>query len=327
MKIGAIVALLAGLALAVFVILHIGVGQVFDAVARVGWGGFVLICLAGLIVTCFLGSAWYALLSGHHVRWPVLVMGRQLRDSVSDLLPFTQFGGMVIGARAAVLGGVRAPLAYSSMMVDVTAELIGQIAFIVLGLLLGLAQLRASTEMAPYADGMVIGTALMVPAAVAFIILQRKGTNFAEKLAGRLLPSAVSHTEAFSQALHAFYGQPLRLTISATFHLIAWIASGVWIWFILRMLGADVSIFSAITIEALLGALRSATVFVPSAIGVQEAGYAALAPVFGMGPEIGLAVSLLKRARDVAVGVPALLIWQAVEGRRAIAQGRGLEPS
>ena len=33
--------------------------------------------------------------------------------------------------------------------------------------------------------------------------------------------------------------------------------------------------------------------------------------------EIGLAVSLLKRARDVVVGVPVLLIWQAVEGKRA----------
>jgi putative membrane protein len=327
MKIGAIVALIAGLALAVFLIMQIGVGQVFDAVTRVGWGGFLLICLAGFLVIFCLGSAWYALLSGHRARWLVLVLGRQLRDSSSDLLPFTQVGGMVIGARAAVLGGVRAPLAYASMMVDVTTELIGQIAFIILGLLLGLAQLRASAALAPYADGMIIGTALMVPAAAAFIILQRKGTRFAEKLAARLLPSAVSHTEVFSQALHAFYKQPLRLTLSATLHLIGWIASGVWVWLIMRLVGAEVSIFSAITIEALLGALRSATVFIPSAIGVQEAGYAALAPVFGMGPEIGLAVSLLKRARDVAVGVPILLLWQAVEGRRAFGREKELEQS
>jgi len=30
-------------------------------------------------------------------------------------------------------------------------------------------------------------------------------------------------------------------------------------------------------------------------------------------------VSLLKRARDIAVGVPILLIWQAMEGQRALA--------
>ena len=31
------------------------------------------------------------------------------------------------------------------------------------------------------------------------------------------------------------------------------------------------------------------------------------------------AVSLLKRAREIVLGVPALLYWQGVEGRRAFA--------
>lgn len=322
MKIGAVAALIAGLALVVFLLMHIGVAQVLDAAAHVGWGGFVLICLAGLVVAGLMGAAWYSLLSGRGHPWLLFAASRQLRDSASDLLPFTQFGGMVIGARAASLGGVAPPVAYASMMVDVTTELMGQIAFIVLGLLLGLTALRASASLAPYADAMVIGTALMVPAAAAFVVLQRRGTNLAEKLASKLLPAAVSHTEAFSEALHGFYREPLRLTLSATFHLISWTASGVWIWLVFRLLGADLDLLSALAIEAMLGALRSVTVFIPSAIGVQEAGYAALAPVFGVGPEIGLAVSLLKRARDVVVGVPVLLLWQAVEGRRALANGR-----
>jgi len=46
-------------------------------------------------------------------------------------------------------------------------------------------------------------------------------------------------------------------------------------------------------------------------------GYAALAPVFGLTPEIGLAISFLRRARDVVVAVPVFLAWQAIEGRRA----------
>jgi uncharacterized membrane protein YbhN (UPF0104 family) len=94
----------------------------------------------------------------------------------------------------------------------------------------------------------------------------------------------------------------------------------------MRFIDAHIDVFSAVAIESLLAALRSAMVFVPSAIGVQEAGYAALAPVFGLGPEIGLAVSLLRRARDVAVGVPVLLIWQAIEGRRAFATQNGNGP-
>src|SRR5256886_16477973 len=75
-------------------------------------------------------------------------------------------------------------------------------------------------------------------------------------------------------------------------------------------------------IESLVYATRSAAAFIPNALGVQEAAYAVLAPIFGVGAEFGLAVSLLKRARDIAVGVPILLIWQAVEGQRALAAER-----
>jgi hypothetical protein len=41
-------------------------------------------------------------------------------------------------------------------------------------------------------------------------------------------------------------------------------------------------------------------------------------PLFGLPAEIGLAVSLLKRAREIALGVPVLLIWQGIEGHRAL---------
>ena len=54
------------------------------------------------------------------------------------------------------------------------------------------------------------------------------------------------------------------------------------------------------------------------ALGVQEGAYVLLAPLFGVGTDTALAMSVLKRARDVAIGVPVLLLWQAAEGRRAL---------
>jgi putative membrane protein len=325
MKIGAIVALLAGLALAIFLLLHIGIAPVLGAVARVGWGGFVLILLAALPVIVFLGLAWRSLVGPLAPFW-VFFASRQLRDSATDLLPFTQIGGLVIGARAGILGGIPPVLAYSSTVVDVTAELMAQIAFTVLGLLIGLTQLRAAPALAPYADGLILGTVLLVPAIAAFVVLQRKGSHLAAKLAARFLPAAVAQTEQFTANIEALYRQPVKLALSSSFHLAAWIASGVWLWVIFRLCGAEIDVTSCIAIESLLAALRAVTVFVPASIGVQEAGYAALAPVFGMGPELGLAVSLLKRARDVLLGIPVLLIWQLVEGKRAIARQNGGPP-
>jgi hypothetical protein len=43
---------------------------------------------------------------------------------------------------------------------------------------------------------------------------------------------------------------------------------------------------------------------------------------FGLTPEMALALSLLKRARDLTIGLPALGIWQVVEGGRLWRQSR-----
>jgi hypothetical protein len=39
-----------------------------------------------------------------------------------------------------------------------------------------------------------------------------------------------------------------------------------------------------------------------------------LGAIFGLPPEMALALSLLKRGRDLAIGIPALLAWQTLEG-------------
>jgi len=74
---------------------------------------------------------------------------------------------------------------------------------------------------------------------------------------------------------------------------------------------------AALAIDSLLYGLRSVAFFVPSALGVQEGGLVLLGGMFGLGPEAALALSFIKRGRDLAIGVPALLAWQMIEGRRA----------
>jgi hypothetical protein len=71
-------------------------------------------------------------------------------------------------------------------------------------------------------------------------------------------------------------------------------------------------------LESLIQAVRSAAFFMPGALGVQEGGLILLGAVVGLGPEVALALSLIKRIRELAVGLPALLAWQMVEGRRLV---------
>ena len=67
MKFGVIAAALIGLAVAVWLLLHIGIAPVFAAIASVGIGGFALICLYGCAVVALMGSGWFALMPDHRV--------------------------------------------------------------------------------------------------------------------------------------------------------------------------------------------------------------------------------------------------------------------
>jgi glycosyltransferase 2 family protein len=69
-------------------------------------------------------------------------------------------------------------------------------------------------------------------------------------------------------------------------------------------------------IESLLYAARSAAFIVPNAVGVQEGAYVLLGAGLGLTPEMGLALSLLKRGRDLAIGLPPLAAWQLLESSR-----------
>ena len=312
MKLGVILAGLAGLALAVYFILHAGFGSVVAAVTSVGWSGFALLCLYQLATFVVLGTAWFVLMP--EGRFWSFVWGRVVRDAACEVLPFSQLGGILIGVRALILRGIAAPQAFASAIVDVTTEMMAQIVFTLIGVALFLAH---STHALPAAT--VSGIVFVLAGGFAFVVLQRKGIALAGTLAERFLPAVARQTRAFHAAVSGIYEHPARLAASAAIHLIGWIASGVATWISVRLIGGKIGIENAVAVESILCALRSAAVVVPGALGVQEAGYAMLMPLFGLTPDIGLAVSLLKRAREIAIGAPVLLFWQGLEGRRAFA--------
>ncbi|MEC9454698.1 MAG: hypothetical protein VYE58_06445, partial [Pseudomonadota bacterium] len=61
--------------------------------------------------------------------------------------------------------------------------------------------------------------------------------------------------------------------------------------------------------------VRAAAFFVPGAVGVQEGAFVLLGAVIGIGLEVALALSLIKRVRELVIGAPALIAWQVAEGK------------
>ena len=325
-RLGVILAAVVGLALATGVAAWVGFGAVVSALTRVGWRGLATLCVYTFAPFILLGTAWWTLDRASPARrWPVFIWSRIIRDSAGELLPFSHLGGFVIGARAAIERGLSPVAAFSTTVVDITNELIAQLGFTGLGVALLLLRGGARTSRDGLLGAAAIGLLLTAVGAVGLIAVQRRGGGLIERLIARFLPAAAARTSAVVAAIDDIYRHPARIAAAVAVHLCAWVASAMGVWLALRAAGVAIPVTSILAIESLVGAIRSAAFVAPMAIGVQEASYALLGPLFGLGPELSLAVSLLRRARDLILGAPALLAWQGLEGARLMKRKAGDE--
>ncbi len=320
-KLSLVLALL-GLLLGTTLIGWSGAGAVVRAVLSVGWGGFGLYYAWQWLMFVPLGLAWDTIARGRGVRrTPVFIGGRMVRDAASNCLPFSQLGGFFIGARAVMLGGITWPLATASTVLDVTAEFLAEVAFAGIGL--GVVLLHDPTSRLQLPIELGLGAAVV--AAGIFIWMQRGADSLFARISGRIaggrfgggrMDAARERLDLLGHELTALHRHSGRLAVSFALHLLGWMMSGVGTFIAYRALGLAVPFEVALAIEALLSAIAAATFLVPAGIGVQEASYAGLGAIFGLPVNVSLAVSLLRRGRDLSVGVPVLLAWQGLELRR-----------
>jgi len=308
---------LAGLLLAILLVAYFGFGNVAAALGSVGLTQFGVIVAWQLALFVILGLGWFVIVppqGGHALG--VFIWGRMVREAATNCLPFSTVGGFVFGARAVTLLGVSWSTATASTVVDVTAEFLAEIAFTAIGLSILLARVPDSTLVVP----IEVGLALAVFACLVFVWLQKgAGRIFAglgSRIAARRFHDAQERLEVLTAELSLIYGHTVRLVLSVAFHLIGWLGAGVAGWIAFHALGVPLDFDDALAIEALLAAASAVAFLVPASAGVQEAGYVALGAIFGVAPELSLGVSLVRRARDILVGVPILLIWQWAELRR-----------
>jgi hypothetical protein len=83
----------------------------------------------------------------------------------------------------------------------------------------------------------------------------------------------------------------------------------------LYVLGHPVELSSALVIESLGQAFKALGFAVPGALGIQEGGYILVCGLYGLSAELAIALSLVKRLREIALGLPALATWQWLEAR------------
>jgi len=320
---------LLGLGAVVWMVDEQGIDEVARALRVLGWGLVpVLLWRAAPILCDAIG--WHVLFApGRRPPFGVTGLIRWVSESVNALLPVAQVGGEIVRARLIsrrslvpspeVSGGEAA----GTVIVDLTTGLIATAAFALLGLILLLDDESgwAAGEVAMWAIG---GLIVMI---AGFVLFQRgRGlAKIAEFVGSRLASGAGSGLQIETRALEAtferLWADPATLARSTAWRLASFLASAAEVWLILRLMGTSISIEDAVTLEALSTAARSAAFAVPGGLGVQEASLLALGAALGVPAPATLALALVKRAREIAVGLPALAWWWWIGTRGATLRG------
>ncbi len=315
------IVLAAGLALAAVALAslapHLDVGSVLGALRALGWGGFSVLLLIQALLIAIAGLAWWCLMppasTGRYGLAQRFVLARLMRDSAAQILPFVQLGGVVLGLRVLTLSGVDAAMAMATAAADLAVEFLGELAYAALGLGL-LAGLRPGDRLILPLFAVLLVMALL---GGGFVLALLRGTGLLARGVGWFSAGAAERVHALGQALRSIHARPSTLGTAWLVHFAAWILTGVQTWLTLRLMHVPASLGAALAIDSLTFGIRSLAFIVPSGLGVQEGAFVMLGGLFGVSPGAALALALARRGRELAVGLPSLLLWQIFESRRA----------
>jgi putative membrane protein len=304
-----------GVSLTAALAAYAGIGAVYGALDDVGWLGIAWVCMLQLASMAFCAAAWRAV--AENTSFMSCLTARFIRDGVSNLAGIIPAIGEVAGARALSLLGATAGIAAASTVVDVALESLSQAIYTMVGLipLVLLVQPDQATRWL-----LAISVAI-APIFAAFVVTRRRGAlQAAERIIMRIarLLGFASAGEGLDLTRNVLdiYQRHRHVWLALLLHLAGWFMSAVQLWAAAQALDRPLSVGEALALQSIAYAARGAFFFVPGGFGVQEGTFVLVGAVLGVDPAIALALSLVLRARDILLGLPALMVWYGAEGRQ-----------
>ncbi len=310
------------------------------AVAMVLWqGAGIVAATVGLVGGWFIGIvAWYAL--------PILAMGLTMAlilppgkglplatltwinyvgGAVNALLPVAAVGGELVKALMLVQRGVPGPLAGAAVVTDKATQGASQLALGLLGVG-ALIYLEAHAELV---TGLLGATLVFCVLLGLFFWAQGEGLfgrlalRIERMMRGRLWWDIVGGAAQLDAALDSIYRRRARVAWACFWRVAARLLLVVETWFIAQLMGHPIGWVEALMLESLTQSVRGMAFLMPAGLGAQEGAFLLLGGLAGLPPEVALALSLVKRGREVLACVPGLLALQWGAGRSLAARRGG----
>ncbi len=245
---------------------------------------------------------------------------RWIGESVSTLVPSAAVGGDIVRARLAAISGSSVATAASTVLVDLTLGVFTQAVFTLLGVVL----LVNATGQKNFVGPTVIGTIVGVAAVCGFYFVQRLGMfRFLARMIARLAnspewQSLVQSGEALDETVRSLYARRRAVIACCGWTILSLVLNSGEILIALWALNLHATIVNAIILQSMALTIRSVAFPVPGGLGVQESGYVLVGNLLGIPGETAFALSLIARVRELGFGIPGLIGWQLIEGRRLL---------
>lgn len=304
----AVALIVVGLGLTTTFILAAGPDLVWEMLRRAGWW-IALVAAAHLVYVLVIALGWRAVLcgSGTCPRIRDVFRYRWIGNAAQSVLPVAEIAGDVL--RAWLLArrtGIGGSASAAAIIVELTVRLGALILF--LGAGISVLAFRGGGSATA-----IVGAAAALLGLVVFLYLaQRKGLLL--RLSRELEKRAVAERWVrfagslgdLDRELQTIYARGGTLARATAWHFLAfWVGAGE-IWLLLVAIDRLVGPLDVTILESVAQAGINAGFFMPAGLGAQEGAYVLGARLVGLAAAVGVAVSLLKRARDVLAGLPAL---------------------
>jgi putative membrane protein len=313
---------LAGLGLLLLAVLvsQAGPAALAERLRALGWWA-PLVLLPYAIASAFDTAGWRVTFARLRPPFPLLYVVRLSGEALNNVTPTAYLGGEPVKAYLLHRFGVPLADGASSVILAKTTLTVAQIAFVIAGA--GLLFARRDTGWPG-----VHALAAMILAGIAVSALlvrwqRRDPVTLAARAARRLFPRSrlaervAGRAGEIDERLRAFYGaRPRAALASVVLHLIGWFAGAAEVFVIMLLVGHPIAVADAVVVEALAQPVRLAGLAIPGALGVQEAGGMVIFGLLGREPELGLALMLVKRVRELAFSLVGIAILARLRPRR-----------
>jgi uncharacterized protein (TIRG00374 family) len=244
-----------------------------------------------------LSAAWTVKL------WLVVMVG----EAFNMLTPLGAFGGEPFKA---LLLKRHYDISYTegaaSLVLIQTANSLAQVPFAI------------RTDLLPKTlEAWILAATAFIAAFMVFVYLALRFRLLA-KLPARMenADSAAKLTEAIGfltdieeRLFHFVRNTPRRSAAALLFAFMSWVLGAVEIYLVFAFLDAPISFADAWIVETVIVLVRSATFFVPAHIGVQDGALTLVGKALSGSNEIGLAIALIRRGRELFWAGVGLLIY------------------